>query len=135
MPCPPPLGRQALPALGPSTLERHAASSRAHPRAEPVNAGALALLWLVGALHLAVAGARPSSALVRKPRGQAPRRSSIGVHARAPPGRAARRSALGAPRACARRATCLRSPRATASTSVGGFSRQLRAPPDCRVGL
>src|SRR5438552_11710184 len=93
MPCPPPLGRQALPALGPSTLERHAASSRAHPRAEPVNAGALALLWLVGALHLAVAGARPSSALVRKPRGQAPRRSSIGVHARARPGRAARRSA------------------------------------------
>src|SRR5207237_6985560 len=105
---------------------------------EPVNAGALALLWLVGALHLAVAGARPSSALVRKPRGQAPRRSSIGVHARAPPGRAARRSALGAPRACARRATCLRSPRhvlALAPRDRQHERRRFFSPIACTPGL
>src|SRR5438876_1043419 len=55
MPCPPPLGRQALPTLGPAPLERHASGSRAHARSKPVHTGALALLWLVGALHLSAA--------------------------------------------------------------------------------
>ena len=42
---------QPLAALVAAALERQAAGARAHARAEPVGAGALALLGLVGALH------------------------------------------------------------------------------------
>ena len=61
---------QALAALGPAALERQAPGLRLHALAEPVAAGALALLWLVGAFH----GERASAT-----------RRRILLHARAPP--------------------------------------------------
>ena len=45
------LGGEPLAALGAAALEKRTAGAGAHARAEPVGAGALALLWLVGALH------------------------------------------------------------------------------------
>src|SRR5580700_9215601 len=44
-------GGQALTALVAAALERQPARARAHPGTKPVGAGALALLWLIGALH------------------------------------------------------------------------------------
>ncbi len=48
---PPSLRRQALPALAAPALEDRPAAAGAHPRAEPVGPGPLALLRLVGPLH------------------------------------------------------------------------------------
>ena len=46
-------GREALAAFAPAALEDRAAAARPHPGPEPVGLGALALLRLVGPLHLA----------------------------------------------------------------------------------
>ena len=48
---PPPSDGEPLPALRATALQGQTAGARAHARAEPVGAGALSLLGLVGALH------------------------------------------------------------------------------------
>ena len=105
------LGGEPLAALVPAALQQLAARARAHARTEPVGAGALALLRLIGALHREEPGykidaaGQPVDFLVDRPAAAAAAgRFSRVLRERAPGPRssAARaRCTLGAPRAAA----------------------------------
>ena len=55
------LGGEPLAALVPPALQKRTAGASSHARAEPVRAGALALLGLIGALQVASQGTRSRS--------------------------------------------------------------------------
>src|SRR4029453_15293995 len=88
------LGREPLAALVPPPLQKRTAGAGSHARAEPVCAGALALLGLVGALHvLASQGTRRPSVrlcISCRQRGPSPMRRFSRVLRGHAPGRAPR---------------------------------------------